>query len=220
MQPGRRKRFRVILVLLLAVIGATAGYHRYSTDSFVGAAESLSQEKMERFLFFGMDPNARDSQGRTALTVLAGASTDQPQLVNLLLESGADPDAADAKGWTPLMTAAIAGRAGDVEALVRCQGDLAKLSGSSVPVDPGPRLGVMEALIKGGATVDKATPEGLTALAMAIFAGRPEAVDLLMASGANPNHRDSFEHSAWQYNVNRDRMREIARLFTKHGYNN
>ncbi len=48
----------------------------------------------------GLDPNARDDAGRTALHYAAGSGV--PELVELFLEAGADPSAEDNAGLTPL----------------------------------------------------------------------------------------------------------------------
>ncbi len=65
---------------------------------------------MEALLRLGADPNATDSDGRTALMIAAewGGHADT---VAALLEGGAAVDAVARDGWTALMRAAYSGKA-------------------------------------------------------------------------------------------------------------
>ncbi|MDO5536771.1 MAG: ankyrin repeat domain-containing protein [Desulfovibrionaceae bacterium] len=216
MQPERKKGLLYIAALALAVFCGVAGYYHFFTGQFVFAAEKLDEGAMKRFLFFGMDPNGRDRQGRAALTVSAWHDYVRP--VKLLLEHGADPDIRDDGGWTPLMIAASTIYRDEIEQLIRYKGNVGSMSGRMYLIDSGPRTYVMEALLEGGAKADAETPEGFTALAMACYTGRTKAVEVLLKHGADPNHRDSFGNRAWQYNCRRHAYDDIRALFAKYGY--
>ncbi len=119
-----------------------------------------SAAQLRQLLDSGLSPNAATAGGSTLL-MMAGADFDK---VRLLVERGADGNARSAQKFTPLLTAATyGGAAGTLSYLI------AKGAKVRIP-DPKPRY--------------NASP-----LLMALFAGDPQAVQVLLGAGADPGQR-------------------------------
>lgn len=107
----------------------------------------------------GVDPNARDARGQTALTALFSGRNWQvgEAMLELLLEHRADPNAPDLLGRTPLHGAVERGR-----------------------------LKLLRRLLAAGARPTVADREGSTALHRAVELDRLEEAGLLLAHQADP----------------------------------
>jgi len=77
-------------------------------EAFIRTIISGHHPLIDLYLAAGIDPNATDADGHTAL--LAAALSHDWDLVSRLLEAGADPKKADPHGVTPLLAAATAGQ--------------------------------------------------------------------------------------------------------------
>ncbi|WP_448134722.1 ankyrin repeat domain-containing protein [Stenotrophomonas rhizophila] len=140
-------------------------------------------------LVLGVDREARDSHGMTALH-LATALAREGSL-KLLVQQGASPEARAADGQTPLGVALSIGRRDLADWLdwrvwplprrVLRDADLpaAAMSGDADAV---------RRLIDLGFAVDVVDAQGCTALLRAAGGGHLAVVDLLLARGANPQH--------------------------------
>jgi ankyrin repeat protein len=69
------------------------------------AVKERDVEKVRVILAKGVDPDVRDSRGRTPLMIAAYFG--YPDIARILLEKGADVNARDNKGRTPLRWAYI-----------------------------------------------------------------------------------------------------------------
>ena len=131
----------------------------------------------------GADPNIRNEAGATALMW----ATDDPEKTRLLLTKGADAKARSEDGRTPLLIAA--GRFGSsavVKLLLDAGADPSVkahgLAGPTTPLSQAAHSGdetVLRLLIKSGADVKGA---GALPLILALNAGSPKCVDLLLKS--------------------------------------
>ena len=114
----------------------------------------------------GANPNQQLESGESPLEAVMNLkqSNDQvDQALEMLLTHGADPNSADlAHGTTALHLAAMSGRTGEVNLL-----------------------------LKHGAKVNAQANDGQTALHFAVRRQNPEVVALLLANGADPNLRDN-----------------------------
>jgi len=75
----------------------------YSTDSFLNEAGVGNKERIELFIKAGMNVNAKNNNGDTAL--MRASADDNFEVVKLLIEKGADVNAKDNDGYTVLMVA-------------------------------------------------------------------------------------------------------------------
>jgi ankyrin repeat protein len=153
------------VVDLLLTSGATVDETAKSgvTALWLAAGEGKT-EVMTKLLAKGADPSNVRADGITALmTASVGGRCDA---VKLLLENGADPTIADADGLTPLMNAAENGTIACMEALV------AKADKDYI---------------------NSFSKTGFSALIIAAAHGKKEAVEFLIAAGADVNavHEDN-----------------------------
>ena len=123
-----------------------------------------AKERCLRLLLkYGVDPNVRDSLGRTVLDI--AIIWCMPDVVKWLLMNGADPNLRDNKQLTPLMKTAILG--------IR---DARSMQD---------KLQIVMHLIDSGVEIDARSLDGKTALMYATGNTRLEIVELLVSSGAS-----------------------------------
>jgi hypothetical protein len=138
----------------------------------------------------GVDPNAADMRGRTALHELASLPEDLAlPLAHALLRAGSDPERAASDGQTPLGAALAAGRAQLSAWLSWTHGlrhPARALRADDVPTAAacGDRI-ALERLLTLGFPLDARDAQGCTALLRASGGGHAEIVSLLLARGAD-----------------------------------
>jgi ankyrin repeat protein len=138
------------------------------------AAQAGDLQQVQDFLSSGVDANAVDAEGNTALHL--AAFNGHMDVVKALLAAGADANAQDAQGWTPVFKAAYnheldCGFAPVVQALVEAGADVnQRIFYGLTPLmlaAGGGEAAVCEVLLNAGAEVKAANEGGRTALAMA-----------------------------------------------------
>jgi hypothetical protein len=132
------------------------------------------------------DVRATDNQGRTAL--MAAASSGSGTAMEALLKGGADISAKDASGGTALTYAAAEGQA---DAAIRLQKHGAKPTNLDLILAAGRcNAAVVRSFVADGMNVN-VTEGGTTPLIVAAGGDCVDAVDVLLASGANVNATNS-----------------------------
>ena len=153
------------------------------------AAASLNAVNCNLLLERGLNPNARDQLGRTALH-LAVAQPQGVVLARLLLSRGAQVDLRDEQGLTPLLSAAPA----SVKLLADKGADLSAQDrqGNSALHWAVYRKGyeLAETLLTIGAPADMRNSAGKTPLHLAIEQGDPRLAQLLLTAGAKADTAD------------------------------
>jgi len=162
-------------------------------------------ENVTKLLAMGADINARDSQGKTPVSVAASAG--QAEITKLLADSGADlylgltttvshkPD-----GRTPVMMAVSGGKTKCVEILVNagCNPDTRFATGDTLLMVAANKnkYTVAKRLISLGADVNAQqracghlNAAGYTPLIYAVRKSTPKIVELLLNEGAEPNYQ-------------------------------
>lgn len=129
------------------------------------AAQSGSAECVRLILGAGVDPNTRDSSGGTALSVAGSAD-----VVRTLLAAGADLCAVDVFGKDAL------------ENVLECSCDR-RACGLE-------RFEVAKTLVSAGLDIERVDEFGKSRLASAAFSHHADAVEFLLAIGANPHALD------------------------------
>ena len=132
----------------------------YTESSFVECAKKGDLEAAKLFLAEGIDVNATNERGQTAL--MRAVEYQHTEVVTLLLERGADVN----------FTKAYVDRSAFMEA-----------ANSGNPV-------IMKQLVERGAKINETDRQGYTPLHYACTWGHVEAVKLLIKLGANPDIRN------------------------------
>ena len=149
---------------------------------------AASPEVAELLIQKGVNVNARDSSGGTALKRIAMMPFGQSAaIVRVLLEHGADPNATTSDGISPLMKAASPEI---VDLLIRYGANIKALSKDKISViQSAPvqaRSGVFEALVRHGVPFD-VKKDGPTLLLHAVWAHNTDLIGDLLTRGVDPN---------------------------------
>ncbi len=172
-----------LILLLLAVSSAIA----QSGPPLPDAAEKMDRAKIADLLKQGVDVNASQADGMTALH-WAAYHDDLPTAA-LLIKAGANAKAANRYGVTSLSLACTNGNGEIVELLLKAGADPnSALRGGETALMTAARagkLGPVKALLARGADVNAKDRNGQTALMWAAADGHADAVGALLAAGAD-----------------------------------
>lgn len=159
-----------------AVFELPDGFDSYAmTPLLFAIGERVDGKIIEQLIKAGADPNRYVPVTKSERPLGYALSAHNLDAARALLRNGADPSLVDPNGgWTPLM----------------------ELMG--VPNEPNPQawFDFAVSLVKAGANVQANESHGLTALHLAAMGNRKQAIDLLLAHGANPNARDNRNRTA------------------------
>jgi ankyrin repeat protein/L-ascorbate metabolism protein UlaG (beta-lactamase superfamily) len=180
---------RLEMIEMLGSKGASLKHEgEAGISSFHSAAYGGQAEVVHFLADKGYDPNAGlDQHGHIAL--MAAAYNRDPKVAQALIERGADVDATNDDGITALHRAALFS-ADEVAALLIDAGaevDVRDSSGETPLITAAygsPKTVAL--LISRGADPNVIDKNGVTALVAGIRSGEKEVVDLLLASGADP----------------------------------
>ena len=181
---GRRMSGLVLLVLGLS--GAALGADH---ATLADAAEQRDQARVHALLKTGVDVNAAQSDGTTALHW--AAYHDDAETAALLLRAGAKVNAVNRYGLPPLSVACSSGSGGVVKLLLAAGADAnAAMAGGETVLMLAARSGNLEAvraLLARGARFDARERRGQTALMWAAAEGHAAVVRALIEAGADIN---------------------------------
>lgn len=198
---------------------------RLRNAKFLEAAKAGEVEAMKNLVAGGVDIDARDDEGRTALQHAAGAL--RYDAVKWLLENGAAPDLADKNGETPLLWLCS-----NLEREGPDFGILRLLVGNGAPVNAANKRGEtafiraagrcfdtepLKFLIARGARVDAVeTQSHFSALTAAAIEGRAATVEMLLDMGQNVNQRDAWGRSLILHAASANRVETVEILLSRH----
>ena len=94
----------------------------FTQEAFLKEIRAGNREHVDLFVKAGMDSNARDKDGTTAL-MIASEKADI-EMVRLLIQGGADVNANNIDGYTALMYAAYKGNLKIAELLIKNKADV------------------------------------------------------------------------------------------------
>ncbi len=182
---ARRRYLAVLVMAALSVAAADADLR------LVNAARSDDLDALRSLLAQGLNVNARQKDGTTALHW--AAYRDDLESADLLIQAGADVNAANDLGATPLWTAALNGSAAMVRTLLSHGANPnAALTLGETTLMTAARTGnadVVGQLLAKGANPNVHAARGQTALMWAVAQQHPAAVKLLLAHGADVQAR-------------------------------
>jgi hypothetical protein len=122
----------VLLIAVMLVVGCKGreDYKKeierkgmpFSQKAFFDEVRKGNRETVELFLGAGVDMDARDEDGRTALMVASEGG--ELEIVKLLIKKGADVNSKDVSGYTALMYVAYNGNLDIAELLIRNKADV------------------------------------------------------------------------------------------------
>ena len=207
------------LVRLLLERGANADVeNRYGSSPLAEAVKAGNPELVETLLDAGADVEAPNLDGQTTLMLVA--RTGSVEVATLLLEHGADVNAREHwREQTALMWAAEGAYPKLVELLLEHGADpraraAANDWGAQITNEPraqyrptggltsllyAARAGCIDcvrAIVAAGEDVDRPTPDGVTALMLAIDNYEFDTAIALLDLGANPNYADWWGRTA------------------------
>ena len=168
----------------------------------------FSKEVVELLIANGADVNVQDNDGWTLLHF--GRDNFVP-VAELLIENGAKIDAKTNDGSTPLFNAILLGENKFARLLIEKGADV-----RGIPLIHAKSSEIIKILIDGGADVNYAPENGITALGSAVIREDKESAKLLISNGANVNAIDREGSTPLDYAII-DKQYEIADLLRKHG---
>ena len=161
--------------------------HITDSQNLIEAAARGDTDTVETLLDAGVDVNAKDNEGWTAL--MWAAQSGHTATVHVLLDAGADANATRDNGATALLVAALEGNRATVQALLDAGADVnAKRNNGGTALMIAASAGhtaTVQALLDAGADVNATMGEGGTALVFARTNGHTEVVEILRNAGAN-----------------------------------
>jgi hypothetical protein len=185
-------KYTIYLVVLFVFSFAQAGAY----EDFFQAVNRDDDRTVAQLLAKGFDPNARDPNGQTALTLALRDGS--PRVAEALWASRAlDVNATNASGETPLMMAALRGELDWARRLLERGAKVSQDGWSPIHyAATGPQSTVVALLLDRGAPIDAKSPNGSTPLMMAARYGAEANVDLLLARGADAKRRNDLDLDA------------------------
>lgn len=213
---------------------------RYGITPIYLAAQNGSAEMTELLLKNGANANEQYREGETVLHT--ATRTGNFDTVELLLKNGAQVDAREQwHGQTPLMWAMAQKHIELLPLLLEHGADVNALSNMEewerqVTMEPRDKwlppgamsplmfaaredcIACIKPLLEAGASIDAATPKGITSLLMAIINGHYDVAYALAEAGANVNLNDDTNRSplyaAVDFNIMRESNRPSPDVYT------
>jgi len=205
------RQLRIVIGLVLASAVTAAMAQQVYEDLIVAVANDRADE-VKRLIARGMDASSVDSNGDPLL--FTAARSGYRATVEVLLAAKAKVNAKNRVGDTPLMGAALNGHL-DIVRKLRAQGaDLDSRGWTPlIYAATGGHDDVVTYLLDQGANINAQSPNGTTALMMAVREARASTFDLLLRRGADVNHRNENGVSAldWAKRGNETAMVEKLR---------
>ncbi|WP_291548248.1 ankyrin repeat domain-containing protein [Bosea sp. (in: a-proteobacteria)] len=165
--------------------------------ALLAAAETGHTAEVERLIHEGVDLEARDPQGRTAL--LLAVAGNHVVAAKALLAAGASPNTQAANRDTPWLLAGASGRTEIVAAMLPLKPDLSlrnRYGGNAlIPACERAHVETVKLLLTSGIDVNHVNDLGWTCLLEIVILGdggprHREVTRMVLAAGADPNLAD------------------------------
>ncbi len=200
-----------LAAFVLAFAFAPALYAQALLDDLFVAAVNDRADQVKAMLARGVDPNSVDKNGDPV--IVAAARAGSASVVDVLIASKAEVDKRNRWGDTALMVAALNGQAGIAKAL-RQKGAAVTMKGWTplIYAATGGHDDIVRWLLGEGSDINAASPNGTTALMMAVRENRYSTALLLIARGADVNRRNENGFSALDWAKRNDDTQLVERL--------
>lgn len=161
-------------------------------DKLRSAALKGTYLSVWKLLDEGVNVNAQDEKGRTAL--MLAAANGWTKIVNFLIDRGADINIAEESGWTALIYASSHGRTKTIKTLMKNGADInfqteQGATALSIASQKG-RVNIVKLLLKNGADVNLQDNNGLTAM---MIASDPKTKKILKKAGGEEYFGKNFK---------------------------
>ena len=187
----------------------------------VSASTEGKLAMMEVLIKAGVDPDAQDESGMTALRQVAWTGKNQVAVTRRLIAAKADVNLKADDDWTPLIQAmyadpAVAVPLGQVLLQAGADAGVVNNEGNTALTLAAERdlVALIPALVKGGADVNARGRDG-TALGAAAEKGKTEVVRALLDASADPNLGDRNNQTPLMKAAQRDRVDVIVLLLAR-----
>lgn len=188
--------------------------------ALLAAAAAGQDEVMTMLLKQGAEPWSRDIDGGGLLH--HAAASGRLSTLKLALAQGQDIDAARNDGWTPLTLAAFEGHTPIVSELLSRHADVNARDSFGLTALywalTNKHVSVVNLLLDQGASAnDTHSEEGTTLLHLAAQIDAPELIERLLERGANPNQRDTLNHTPLIKAIHAGLPRNVERMLAGGG---
>ena len=169
-----------------------------SVDEFALAVHHDRDDEVRAMLARGMDPETVGPDGNPVL--ITAAREGSARVIDVLLAAGAKVDQPNAYGDTALKMAALHGRL-DIARKLRARKATLDAPGWTplIYAATGGHDEMVRYLLAEGAKIDAVSPNGTTALMMAVREEKISTAELLIARGANVNIRNENGATALEW---------------------
>lgn len=174
-------KYALYLIVLFCFFPANAG----SYDDFFEGLKNDEVNVVGKLLARGFDPNTLSFDGQYPLVLAIRRPS--PAVLDLLLRTkGLRAEVRTSKDESPLMLASMAGMVQVCKRLIALDADVNKTGWTPLHyAASGGHIEVIKLLLSHSAYIDAESPNLTTPLMMAAMYGSPQAVELLLAEGAD-----------------------------------
>ena len=204
-------KFALYLIVLLCIFPAKAG----SYEDFFEGLKTDEVKVVANVLARGFDPNTLSFDGQYPLVLAIRRPS--PAVLDLLLRTkGLRAEVRTAKDESPLMLASMAGMVEVCKRLISLDADVNKTGWTPLHyAASGGHIEVMKLLLSHSAYIDAESPNQTTPLMMAAMYGSPQAVELLLAEGADASLKNQKGMTALDFADAADKQAS-AKLLVRH----
>jgi ankyrin repeat protein len=192
----------------------------FTQASFISICNKKDLATAELFVKAGIDVNAVDPNGNSALVI--AANKNNADVVRFLMENGANPDVKGSKGLIPLDDAASLGNLESVKELIRYapgqkSEDIFKATNAYLLAARYGHTEMVKVLLDAGADVNWVSPEGWNALTWAAREGRYDVAELVINAGIDVNRADKEGYTPLRWAVDGSGYQRLAQIIRKNG---
>ena len=204
-------KYALYLIVLSCFFPAKAG----SYDDFFEGLKTDEVRVVANVLARGFDPNTLSFDGQYPLVLAIRRPS--PAVLDLLLRTkGLRAEVRTAKDESPLMLASMAGMVEVCKRLIALDADVNKTGWTPLHyAASGGHIEVIKLLLRHSAYIDAESPNLTTPLMMAAMYGSPQAVEVLLAEGADANLKNQKGMTALDFADVADRQAS-AKILVRH----